>query len=72
MTVVGSVYANEEGKLERRCDVCKHYSALAEPRERYDGAMIYGYCFQSGDKNYSPYMGKVIRFLSTEPFAKHL
>ncbi len=29
-----------------RCDVCKHYSALAEPRERSDGATIYGYCFQ--------------------------
>lgn len=58
LEVVGSVYDHEEVKLERRCDVCKHYSALAEPREKSDGATIYGYCFQSGDKNHSPYMGK--------------
>lgn len=40
------------------CNLCDHYSALAEPRERSDGAVIYGYCFKSGDKDYSPNMGK--------------
>ena len=58
LEVVGSVYDHEEIKLERSCDVCKHYSALAEPRERINGATIYGYCFQNGDKNYLINMGK--------------
>ena len=40
------------------CNLCDHYSALVEPRERSDGAVIYGYCFKSGDKDYSPNMGK--------------
>lgn len=56
--MIGSAYDHEEAKLERCCDVCRHYSALAEPRKRSDGATIYGYCFRSGDKNYSPDMGK--------------
>lgn len=43
---------------DNRCDLCKHYSALKEPRDRSDGAVIYGYCFKSGDRNYSPDMGK--------------
>ncbi|WP_087064457.1 hypothetical protein [Intestinibacillus massiliensis] len=43
---------------EKGCLVCRHFSALKEPRERSDGAVIYGYCFKSGDKDYSPGMGK--------------
>ena len=43
---------------ENGCAICDHYSALVEPRERSDGAVIYGYCFKSGDKDYSPNMGK--------------
>lgn len=42
----------------RSCEQCRHYSALREPRERSDGAVIYGYCFKDGDKDYSPNMGK--------------
>ena len=40
------------------CDTCKHYSALAEPRDVSDGAFIYGYCFKYGVKPYSLGMGK--------------
>lgn len=43
---------------ESGCVVCCHFSALKEPRERSDGAVIYGYCFKDGDKNYSTNMGK--------------
>lgn len=44
--------------LERCCDTCSYYSALKEPRERSDGAVIYGYCFKTGDTNHSSNMGK--------------
>ena len=40
------------------CDSCKFYSALVEPRTRGYDAVIYGYCFQMGDRNHSPNMGK--------------
>ncbi|MCQ5130310.1 hypothetical protein NE562_11615 [Butyricicoccus faecihominis] len=43
---------------ESGCAVCHHFSALKDPRERSDGAVIYGYCFKGGDKNYSTNMGK--------------
>lgn len=43
---------------EQSCEQCRHYSALRDPRERSDGAVIYGYCFKNGDKDYSPDMGK--------------
>lgn len=40
------------------CDNCTYFSALRTPRQRSDGACIYGYCFQSGDTNHSSDMGK--------------
>lgn len=40
------------------CDMCRYYSALREPREREDGAVIYGYCFATGTKDYNGNMGK--------------
>jgi hypothetical protein len=40
------------------CETCDFYSALAEPRIRSDNAVIYGYCFKHGDKNYNTNMGK--------------
>ena len=43
---------------ERECNTCHYYSALKEPRERSDGAVIYGYCFKNGDKDYNTDMGK--------------
>ena len=54
---------NEQIELfpEANCHCCnlgEHCSALVEPRERADGAVIYGYCFKSGDKDYSQNMGK--------------
>ena len=49
------LYSHADGNC---CNLCDHYSALVEPRERSDGAVIYGYCFKSGDKDYSPNMGK--------------
>ncbi len=42
----------------KACSTCTYYSALAEPRTRSDGAVICGYCFKDGDKDYSPNMGK--------------
>ncbi len=45
-------------KPEKRCDTCSFYSALKEPRERSDGAVIYGYCFKAGGTNHSSNMGK--------------
>ena len=49
------LYSHADGHC---CNLCDHYSALVEPRERSDGSVIYGYCFKSGDKDYSPNMGK--------------
>lgn len=40
------------------CGMCRYYSALREPREREDGAVIYGYCFATGTKDYNGNMGK--------------
>lgn len=40
------------------CEACKYCAALIRPYCRSDGAQIYGYCFKSGDKDYSPNMGK--------------
>ena len=40
------------------CETCKYCAALIRPYCRSDGAQIYGYCFKSGDKDYSPNMGK--------------
>ena len=42
------------------CKNCRFCAELVRPYERSDGACIYGYCFSSGDKNYSP---KGSRFL---------
>lgn len=43
---------------EKCCVNCGFYSALKEPRERSDGAVIYGYCFKGGDRDYNTNMGK--------------
>ena len=43
---------------EKSCNTCRYYAELKEPFERSDGAVIYGYCFKDGDKDYSPNMGK--------------
>ena len=40
------------------CGNCTYFSALKDPRQRSDGAIIHGYCFREGDTNYSPDMGK--------------
>jgi hypothetical protein len=40
------------------CDSCQHFSELKQPRVRSDEAVIYGYCFKSGDKNHSVGTGK--------------
>lgn len=44
--------------MDKTCYQCKHFSELKTPRERSDGAVIYGYCFAGGDKNSSANMGK--------------
>ena len=43
---------------EKSCRTCGFFAELKEPFERSDGAVIYGYCFKDGDKDYSPNMGK--------------
>lgn len=45
-------------ECEQSCYSCKYFSEFKEPREWGDGAVIYGYCFKSGDKNYSGNMSK--------------
>lgn len=50
--------AADSVKYECSCNQCRYYSSLKEPRERSDGAIIYGYCFKDGDTNYSSNMGK--------------
>lgn len=55
---------------EQHCDACTHYSALAQPRERSDGAVIYGYCFKDGDKSYSTNMGKGLAVFIQNGFCK--
>ena len=43
---------------EKSCRTCGFFAELKESFERSDGAVIYGYCFKDGDKDYSPNMGK--------------
>lgn len=45
-------------EARKGCFTCKYFSELKVPRERSDGAVIYGYCFKDGDKSYSINMGK--------------
>lgn len=40
------------------CKNCRFCAEFVKPYTRADGACIYGYCFSSCDKNYSPNMGK--------------
>lgn len=40
------------------CSQCRFFAELKEPFVRSDGAVIYGYCFQAGDRDDSPGMGK--------------
>lgn len=44
--------------MAKCCNLCKFYAELKIPYERSDGAVIYGYCFKDGDKDYSPNLGK--------------
>lgn len=44
--------------VEKSCSVCRFCAELKKPYERTDGAVIYGYCFMGGDKNYNANMGK--------------
>ena len=43
---------------QKCCTTCRNYSVLVKPRERSDGAKIYGYCFKDGDRDYNTNMGK--------------
>ena len=43
---------------DKCCELCKFYAELKQPYIRSDKAVIYGYCFKLGDKNYSTNMGK--------------
>lgn len=45
-------------KEAKSCYNCRFFAKLEKPYERSDGAAIYGYCFEKGDKDYSPNMGK--------------
>ena len=56
-------------KQEKRCENCRYCAALARPYERSDGAIIYGYCFGDGDKDYSRTC-EGCRFIITEPWLK--
>lgn len=57
-------------RTEKCCDTCDFYSALKEPRQRSDGAIIYGYCFKAGDKDYSSNMGKGYAVFIKDGFCK--
>lgn len=52
------------------CGDCKFYSELKTPRERSDGAVIYGYCFRGGDTNHSLNMGKGYAVFLPEGYCK--
>ncbi len=51
-----SLFKEQEPKTG--CWSCKFFAELKVPFERSDGAIIHGYCFKDGDKNYSLAMGK--------------
>lgn len=40
------------------CYFCRSFAELKNPWELSGGGAIYGYCFKSGDKEYSLNMGK--------------
>lgn len=44
--------------VKKLCAVCRFCAELKKPYERSDSAVIYGYCFKDGDKNYNTNMGK--------------
>ncbi len=52
-----SILSAEKGP-GRDCFWCHFFAELKTPFERSDGAVIYGYCFQAGDRDCSPGMGK--------------
>lgn len=60
MTQEGQTALWEETKEipPKCCGVCRYCAELKTPYERSDGAVIFGYCFSEGDKDYSPNMGK--------------
>lgn len=49
---------NAEKPQAKNCKTCHFFAELKTPFVRSDGAVIYGYCFKNGDKDYSPDMGK--------------
>ncbi len=49
---------NADSLPKKCCAKCRFCAELKKPYERSDGSSIYGYCFKSGDKDYSPNMGK--------------
>lgn len=53
-----SMFPGARESDKRSCYICKTFAELKRPYERSDGAVIYGYCFKAGDKDYSPNMGK--------------
>lgn len=48
----------QEPLNDNSCFRCRFFAELKEPFVRSDEAVIYGYCFREGDKDYSPGMGK--------------
>ena len=44
--------------MDKTCKTCRFFAELKKPYVRSDEAVIYGYCFKTGDKNYSQNMGK--------------
>jgi hypothetical protein len=65
-----SLFPNEKKKVLLSCNACHFYSALAKPRYRSDGAVIWGYCFKNGDTNHSIDMGKGLAVFLPEASCK--
>lgn len=58
MNAQESLFQEERQTDSFTCETCDFYSVLANPRVRSDDAVIYGYCFKDGDKDYNTNMGK--------------
>lgn len=46
------------------CYECCHFAELKEPRERIDGAFVYGYCFYNAGNGHAVYQpeGRCVNF----------
>ena len=66
-----SLFDGEQETNGCSCEQCRHYSALREPRQRSDEAVIYGYCFKDGDKSYNTNMGKGLAVFIPNGDCKH-